>query len=121
MADDVLEREIDEAVKRKRLTALQRIRIYDAASGVCCLCKEPIAPKKWIIEHLVPLWLGGADDDSNMAVAHYDCAIAKTSSEAPVKARGDRQRAKHLGIKKPRTITTWRKFNGTIVKAARER
>jgi 5-methylcytosine-specific restriction protein A len=32
-----------------------------------------------------------------------------------------RKRAKHLGVKKPRTIRSWRRFDGTIVHADRER
>jgi 5-methylcytosine-specific restriction protein A len=110
-------------MKRRRLTALQRTKVFDRDSGRCCLCGLKInTPKdKWILEHVVPLWLSGADDESNMAPAHYHCAIEKTRKEAPVKAKGDRVRARHLGMKKPRTIRRWRKFDGTIVEAPRER
>jgi 5-methylcytosine-specific restriction protein A len=89
--------------KRKRLSLLARTRIFDSASGICCLCSAPIwaaSGERFIVEHLKPLWLGGPDDEANMAPAHYLCAIDKTRSEAPVKAKSDRQRAKHLGIRK---------------------
>lgn len=110
-------------MKRRRLTALQRTKVFDRDNGICCLCGLKInAPKdKWILEHVVPLWLGGADDESNMAPAHFHCAIEKTRKEAPVKAKSDRVRARHIGLKKPRTIRRWRKFDGTIVEAPRER
>lgn len=100
-----------------------RTRIFDRDDGKCCLCGTNIdVPKqKWILEHIKPLWLGGADDESNMAPAHYSCAIEKTRAEAPVKAKSDRVRANHLGIRKPRTIRRWRKFNGDVVEAPRER
>jgi 5-methylcytosine-specific restriction endonuclease McrA len=110
--------------RRRKLTRLQRVSIYDAAKGVCCLCQLPIQAERgqrWILEHLKPLWLGGADDDTNVAPAHERCAIDKTTREAPVKAKGDRVRARHLGVKKPRSITQWRKMDGTIVHASRER
>jgi 5-methylcytosine-specific restriction protein A len=104
-------------MKRRRLTALQRTKVFDRDSGRCCLCGLKInTPKdKWILEHVVPLWLSGADDESNMAPAHYHCAIEKTRKEAPVKAKSDRVRARHLGIKKRRRTIPGRKFDGTPI------
>src|SRR5262245_1154330 len=90
-------------MKRKPLTRLQRVRIFDRHNGTCCICGLAIDAtrgERWIIEHIKPLWLGGADDETNMAPAHQRCAIEKTISEAPIKAKGDRVRARHLGIKK---------------------
>jgi 5-methylcytosine-specific restriction protein A len=110
--------------RRRHLTRLMRTRIFDSTKGVCCICHTKIDAErgaKWIVEHEKPLWMGGADDETNMGPAHQSCAIAKTVSEAPVKAKGDRIRASHLGIRKPRSIRGWRKFNGDIVTAPRER
>lgn len=108
--------------KRKPLSRLARVRIFDSHKGVCCICDRPIrSGEHWIVEHEKPLWLGGADDETNMAPAHEHCGIEKTKGEAPVKAKTDRQRANHLGIRKPRTIRAWRRFDGTPVYAARER
>ena len=112
------------ASKRRSLSRLMRTRIFDNAQGTCCLCHFKIkaeSGERWIIEHLKPLWLGGEDDERNMGPAHERCAIDKTTKEAPVKAKSDRVRANHLGIKKPRTITRWRRMNGTVVVAPRER
>jgi 5-methylcytosine-specific restriction protein A len=110
--------------KRKPLTRLQRVKLFDDHKGTCCLCHTKINAHlgdKWIVEHVKPLWLGGDDDERNMGPAHEKCGREKTSAEAPVKAKSDRVRANHLGVKKPRTITRWRKFDGTIVVADRER
>lgn len=107
-------------MKRRYLSRLARIRIYDNAEGKCCLCGWPIDAGrggKWVVEHLKPLWLGGADDELNMGPAHQRCAVEKTVSEAPVKAKGDRVRARHLGIRKRRTFRGWRKMNGEVVYA----
>lgn len=105
--------------KRRSIGRVMRTRIFDRDGGVCCLCGLVIdAPKqKWILEHRKPLWLGGADDESNMAPAHYHCAIEKTKAEAPVKAKSDRVRARHLGIKKRRRTIPGRRFNGDPIPA----
>ncbi len=110
-------------MKRRRVGRPMRVRIFEAAAGVCCICSLPIdaVKQRWIVEHVKPLWLGGADDESNMRPAHASCGIAKTTGEAPVRAKSDRIRAKRFGIRKPRTIRGWRKFNGQRVFAPRER
>lgn len=105
---------------RRYLTRRTRTRIYDAANGECCICGNYIHATrgdKWIVEHVKPLWLGGADDDSNMRPAHYRCAIQKTAEEAAVKAKTDRVRAKHLGIRK----TQFRPMPGTRASGLRKR
>jgi 5-methylcytosine-specific restriction protein A len=109
--------------RRRHLTRLMRTRIFDSTKGMCCLCQTKIDAErgaKWIVEHIKPLWLGGADDESNMGPAHQACAIEKTISEAPVKAKSDRMRANHLGIRKPSRMPGSRdsglkkKMNGTV-------
>lgn len=110
--------------QRKPLTRLQRVKLFDDHHGVCCICHFKINAAlgdKFIIEHIKPLWLGGEDNERNMGPAHEHCARDKTSAEAPVKAKSDRVRANHLGVRKPRSIRAWRKFDGTKVYASRER
>ena len=90
--------------KRRSITKAMRVRIFDAARGNCYLCNLPInapAGEKWEVEHIKPLWLGGADDETNMAPAHVDCHATKSKGEAPVRAKTDRQRAKHIGATQP--------------------
>lgn len=90
-------------MKRRGLSRLARVRIWDAAGGVCHLCGIKIHAERgetWDADHIKPLWLGGGDTEANMAPAHKSCHREKTSTDAPVKAKSDRQRAKHLGIKK---------------------
>lgn len=89
--------------KRKPLTRLQRVKLFDDHQGTCCICYTKIDAgrgDKWIIEHIKPLWLGGEDDERNMGPAHEGCARKKTSAEAPVKAKSDRVRANYLGVPK---------------------
>lgn len=106
-------------MKRKRRTSAQREAICQSHKWRCCICKGQIDPirEKWILEHVVPLASGGADDESNIAPAHYSCAIEKTRDDVKRIARGKRVRAKHLGTRtrSPRGFRGWRKFNGEIV------
>ncbi len=98
------------------------MRVFDAAGGKCCLCGEAITIKRWVCEHVVPLWLGGADDESNMSPAHEVCAAEKTRIEAETRSKAYRQRMRHIGIRKRQTrpmmgtvASGWRKrFDGTV-------
>lgn len=85
---------------RRSLTKLQRVRVFDAAGGICHLCKTKIhVGERWDVEHVKPLSMGGADDETNMAPAHASCHRVKTSAEAGPRAKADRIRAHHLGIR----------------------
>ena len=66
------------------------------------MCGEKIdAPKqKWDVDHWHPLWLGGEDTEANMKPLHVACHVGKTSGEAPIRAKSNRVRAKHLGLRK---------------------
>jgi 5-methylcytosine-specific restriction protein A len=89
--------------KRRSISKAMRVRIFDAAAGVCHLCKLPINAtrgEKWHVEHVKPLWEGGSDDEGNMAPAHVDCHATKSAEEAAPRAKGTRQRASHIGIKR---------------------
>ena len=90
-------------MNRRRLTSLQRTRIFDAASGRCWLCGEKIMiGEAWDVEHRKPLWLGGEDEPTNLSPAHTKCHKSKTADEAPVRAKSDRIRARHVGARKQR-------------------
>lgn len=86
--------------RRKPLTRRQRLEQHDRKGGTCCVCLEPIpAGEPFIDEHVIPLELGGKNDDSNRGIAHYPCAKAKTKLDAKLIAKASKRRAKHLGIK----------------------
>lgn len=75
----------------------------------------------WDLDHIVALVNGGSHRESNLAPALRSEHRKKTASDVKQKAKNDRVRKRHLGIKRPRTIRAWRKFNGEIVYAERER
>lgn len=88
---------------RKPLSKLQRVKAFDKHNGVCSVCSLKILiGQEWDLDHKVPLWLGGADDESNMAPAHIHCHAEKTGEESGTRSKTDRIREKHLGIKPKR-------------------
>jgi 5-methylcytosine-specific restriction protein A len=107
---------------RRSLTTKMRLQIFTDAAGCCHLCGVKIGVgERWEVEHVIALSLGGEDRPENMKPAHVACHKVKSAKDAGDTARAIRRQAKHLGIKRPRTITAWRKFSGEIVRAPRER
>lgn len=99
-----------------------RLRVFERYNGTCYLSGVKIQPgDKWEVEHILALCLGGEHRENNMAPALVDPHREKTTKDRKMKAKIDRVRKRHIGIKKPRTITRWRKMNGEIVTAPRER
>lgn len=99
-----------------------RVRVFDRHNGRCHLTGRRIrSGEAWDCDHVVALVNGGEHRESNLAPALRDAHRAKTAEDVAEKATVYRKRAKHLGIKKPRTIRAWRRFDGSIVHADRER
>ena len=81
----------------KRSTAQRdrdRARIK-RAKPACHICGKPIDydlphldPGEYVVDHVVPLALGGADDITNKAAAHRKCNAAKSARRfAPIVRR----------------------------------
>jgi 5-methylcytosine-specific restriction protein A len=90
--------------RRKPLTALQRLALFEEHKGICCICGEKIdgTREKWIDEHGRALGLLGSNDLSNRGPAHVRCAQRKTSKEdLPRIAKAKRQKAVAVGAKQP--------------------
>lgn len=81
---DVVERKRGSAGVRDR----ERIRKRDC--GICqeCARQGRLGVPGWPVDHIVPLWKGGSDDDSNKEVLCVSCHDAKTAREAAERARG---------------------------------
>lgn len=87
--------------RRRPLTRKQRADAHDREGGTCCVCLERIPPgEPFIDEHIIPLGLGGSNDNSNRGIAHIQCAKIKTRRDQNMIAKAIRMRAKHLGFKK---------------------
>ena len=98
--------------KRRSMTPARRARIFDSHGGVCGFCHEAIEPgQPFEVDHAVPLWFGGADDDGpNAYPIHTECHRLKTFgrerdrrrySDISRIAKAKRLRAERLGAAKP--------------------
>lgn len=99
-----------------------RMRVLIAAKAHCAKCGHKIVGgERWQCDHIKPLWEGGENRESNLQLLCEPCHGVKTRREAGERAKINRVQQKHYGLKKPRTIRAWRKFDGTKVFAPRER
>lgn len=85
---------------RKPLTAKERIELFRAHDGICCICGGKIqVGEAWIDEHQRALALGGSNDLENRGPAHVKCAKVKTKDDMGMIAKAKRMEAKHFGAK----------------------
>lgn len=86
---------------RKPLTAKQKLQMFVAAGGRCCICGGKIdgVREAWD-EHVNPLWLDGDNTAPNRAPSHEKCARAKTAGEAATRAKVRTTAEKHFGAKR---------------------
>lgn len=89
---------------RQKLSPTKRLKLFERHKGRCFLCKQEIAPSEgFVVEHLIPLSLGGTNDEANLAPVHKKCADAKThgkDGDLAKAAKAKRTKMKALGIKK---------------------
>lgn len=97
-------------------------RILRAAGDCCVRCDRKVGGKlRPEFDHITPLILGGQNREGNLQLLCSECHGAKTKLDVKLKAKVARTRLNTFGIKKPRKITRWRRFDGTIKEAGRER
>lgn len=86
---------------RRTWTAKRKLAVFEAHGGRCHICGEKIdgTREPWELEHIVPIALGGADDETNAAPAHVSCHKPKTARDVAQIAKANRVRAKHNGAK----------------------
>lgn len=99
-----------------------RLRIFNRHGGVCYLSGRKItAADKWELEHKLALCNGGEHRESNMAPALVEPHKIKTAADVKQKAKNDRVRKKHIGIRKPSRFpgsrdSKWKKkISGEVV------
>lgn len=79
-----------------------RVRIFESHNGVCHISKRKIAPgEPWECEHITAIINGGENRESNMAPALIKPHKEKTARDVAIKAKNDRVRKRHLGLRKP--------------------
>jgi len=89
---------------RRPLTEKQKLQMYIAAKGICCLCGQKInGVKEAWDEHVNPLWLNGDNSAPNRAPAHEKCAKAKSAAESTQRSKIRSKAEKHFGAKDTRS------------------
>lgn len=96
-----------------------KLRVYRKANGNCATCTNHVLSGQY--DHVIPLIIGGEHRESNLQFLCVPCHKGKTALDVKLKAKVARVSKRHLGIKKPRTLTRWRRFDGSIVDAGRDR
>jgi 5-methylcytosine-specific restriction endonuclease McrA len=117
--NETLVRTVDEWIGKTdddKIPDRVRLRIFERHGGICHLSGRTIRPgDKWEIDHIIAIANGGEHRESNMApvlaVAHRE----KTKSDRRIKAKIDRQRKRHLGVKKRTGFRGWRRMDGSVV------
>lgn len=93
-------REPVQPTPRGAMTKARRLRIYLACNGRCeCGAKVPMAGT--VIDHRIPLWMGGADDDANLRFLCGPCDKPKTAKDAADRASVKRIHKRLSGDRKP--------------------
>ena len=84
---------------RRSWTPRRRLALFEAHNGLCHICRETIdgTRERWDVEHIIPIALGGDDDENNAAPAHEQCHKIKTATDKAQVAKANRVRAKHHG------------------------
>lgn len=100
-----------------------KLRVFTRHNGTCHWTGKKIMPGDlWDTDHVIALINGGENRESNLApILRGKAHKEKTARDVAIKSKTARVRKRHLGLKKPRTITRWRRFDGSVVEAPRER
>jgi len=106
---------------RKEFSAKVKTAAFKRCKGFCEQCTKKLFPGDYHYDHVIPDGLTGDAILDNCRVLCLACHSVKTRSDVADIARAKRRERKHAGIKKPRSIRSWRKFDGAPVYADRER
>lgn len=107
---------------RREFSAKVRVAAFERAKGRCERCTGLLRPGKFRYNHRTPDALGGEPTLDNCEVLCIACDHPQTyGKDIPAIAKSKRIRKHRAGVRKPRTIRAWRKFDGTPVYARRDR
>ena len=83
---------------RRTISTKARTALFLKRGGVCHLCGGAVsAGEKWELEHLIPVAMGGDDEEHNWFVAHVKCHASKTKDDVANIAKAKRRQARHIG------------------------
>ena len=58
---------------------VKRSFVFERDKGICHVCGIPVDPKRWDIDHVIPIRDGGAHTHDNVAVSHPKCNRGRNS------------------------------------------
>lgn len=68
---------------------MERRSRWLSLNPLCCMCQAAgRVSAAQEVDHITPLWAGGADDETNYQSLCKPCHAAKTAAEATKRARG---------------------------------
>ena len=103
---------------RNEFTAKTKLKAFEAAHGHCVRCTAKLYPGKIRYNHRIPDYLTHDNGLDNCEVLCVNCDHPQTYEvDIPAIAKTRRIIKKHAGIKKPRRMKRWRRFDGSIVEA----
>lgn len=108
---------------RKEFSAKTKLAAWQRCGGLCEMpgCGGKLRPGKFTYDHRIPDQMGGEPTLENCQIICHACDKPKTAKDMGDIAKVKRINRREAGIRKPRSITGWRRFNGTAVYAGRER
>lgn len=65
---------------RKRAAFVEKVfrqKLFERDQGICGICGQPVDPKRYHVDHIVPLIKGGEHSYANTQIAHPRCNSAK--------------------------------------------
>jgi 5-methylcytosine-specific restriction protein A len=110
-------------MSRREFSAKTKLLAFQRAGGRCeeCGIKLLTGEARYECHHQIPDRCGGGNDLSNARCLCRVCHAAVSSAQARTIAKVRRIERRHAGIRKPRRITGWKRFDGSPIYASRER
>jgi 5-methylcytosine-specific restriction endonuclease McrA len=108
--------------KRVEFTRAVKLAAWRRCSGRCENCGCLLGGKVPHYDHRNPETFSHDASLGNCAVLCVECHDRKTNgTDKPAIAKSNRIRVRHAGIRRERTIRSWRNFAGVVVIKPRER
>jgi 5-methylcytosine-specific restriction enzyme A len=109
---------------KRRLSRKAKDAVIERYGGRCARCGT--GGVELHVDHVIPIWTSGREDDANLQPLCKTCHSAKTRTDVRTIAKIKRQAAKHNGTTRPRkwsrkirnggfNKTLRRKMNGEVV------
>ena len=66
---------------KRNVSAALRETVLWRDGWVCRICEEELKEDQWHCDHIVPLWSGGSNEQSNLQAICANCHAGKTAKE----------------------------------------